>query len=80
MKYRIVKKTLKSGEEWYYIQEKFLFFFWRYKTQLIGMNYSTYIMYNLFADAIEAVRILSNYDYDAKMQKAVKTEIIQPPY
>jgi len=38
MKYRIIIETEKSGKKWYYIQQRFLFYFWVY---LNGFYFST---------------------------------------
>jgi hypothetical protein len=31
-KYKIIKKTSSSGDVWYYLYERFLFFWWDYVT------------------------------------------------
>lgn len=76
MKYRIVKETYNNGEEIFFIQQRFLFFFWIFKKQKLGHTNQRIYSYSL-DDAIDVLQILSKSSENPKL---VKTEIIPPPY
>jgi hypothetical protein len=66
MKYRIIIETEKSGKKWYYVQQRFLFYFW---THLNGVCCST------LEQAQEYLQYYVDDDYQKQQSKIIKREI-----
>ena len=42
MDYRIVIETEASGKKWYYVQRRYLFYFWRYLSEVRDISMYAY--------------------------------------
>jgi len=77
MKYRIVIETEASGKKWYYIQKRFLTYFWRYLTEVRGMSMSSYrVGFSTLEEAEKEIESDVNYEYKQSQKKIVKREYI----
>jgi hypothetical protein len=76
MKYRIVIKTEVSGKKWYYVQKKFLFFFWIYLAEIRDMSMSLRsVGFSTLKEAKEYVQYHIDDDYKEQQSKIIKREI-----
>jgi hypothetical protein len=66
MKYRIIIETEASGKKWYYIQQRFLIYFWMH---LNGFYFST------LEEAQECLQYHVDDDYQKQQSKIIKREI-----
>jgi len=63
MKYRIVIETEASGKEWYYVQKRFLTYFWRYLREVGDMSMCAYkIGWNTLEEAEQHIQSEVNYE------------------
>jgi hypothetical protein len=77
MKYRIVIETEASGKKWYYIQKRFLTYFWRYLTEVRDMSMSSYrVGFSTLEEAEKEIESDVNYEYKQSQKKIVKREYI----
>jgi hypothetical protein len=77
MDYRIIIKTEASGKKLYYVQYKFLFFFWKYYREICDISmYSNIIYWNSLKDAQEFIKKEKKNLYKQKQKRIVKKEII----
>jgi CRISPR/Cas system-associated protein Cas10 (large subunit of type III CRISPR-Cas system) len=77
MKYRIVIETEASGKKWYYIQKRFLTYFWRYLTEVRDMSMSSYrVGFSTLEEAEKEIESDMNYEYKQNQKKIVKREYI----
>lgn len=77
MTYRIIKETERSGKNWYYVQKNFLFYFWRYLSEVRDMSITLYkIKINTKEEAEEYIRILIRSDIEKRGKKIISREVI----
>ena len=76
MKYRIVIETEASGKKWYYVQKRFLTYFWRYLLEVRDMSVSLYrIDFSTLEQAKEYLQYNVDNDYQKQQSKIIKREI-----
>jgi hypothetical protein len=76
MKYRIIIETETSGKKWYYIQENFLFFFWRYLSEIRDMSMSLCrVGFSTLEEAQKYLQYNIDNDYKKQQSKIIKREI-----
>jgi hypothetical protein len=76
MKYRIVIKTEVSGKKWYYVQKKFLLFFWIYLAEVRDMSMSLRsVGFSTLKEAEEYRQYHIDDDYKEQQRKIIKREI-----
>lgn len=77
MKYRIVIKTELSGKKWYYVQKRFLNYFWLYLNEIVDMSMSSSLIgFLTLEEAEQYVQHNIDYDYKKQQSKIVKKEYI----
>jgi len=76
MKYRIIIETEKSGKKWYYVQQRFLFYFWMdlYEVRNMSMNLEK-ISFSTLKEAQEYLQYHLDNDYQKQQSKIIKREI-----
>jgi len=76
MKYRIVIKTEVSGKKCYYVQKKFLFFFWIYLAEIRDMSMSLHnVGFSTLNEAEEYMQYHIDDDNKEQQSKIIKREI-----
>ena len=76
MKYRIVIKTELSGKKWYYVQQRFLIYFWICLSETRDMSMSLHsVGFSTLKEAEEYIQYNIDYDYKEQQRKIVKKEI-----
>ncbi|WP_395652651.1 hypothetical protein [Brevundimonas sp.] len=76
MKYRIVIKTEVSGKKWYYVQKRFLTYFWIYLSEVRDMSMSIHsVGFSTLKVAEKYIQYNVDDDYKKQQQKIVKKEI-----
>lgn len=76
MKYRIIIETEKSGKKWYYVQQRFLFFFWITLTEVRDMSMSLQKLgFSTLEQAQEYLQYHVDSDYQKQQSKIIKREI-----
>jgi hypothetical protein len=76
MKYRIVIKTEVSGKKWYYVQQRFLNYFWIYLSEIRDMSMSiNSVGFSTLKEAEQYIEYHIDYDYKEQQRKIVKKEI-----
>ena len=76
MKYRIVIKTELSGKKWYYVQKRFLTYFWIYLSEVRDMSmFISPVGFLTLEEAEKYIQYDTDDDYYQKQQKIVKKEI-----
>ena len=76
MKYRIVIETEASGKKWYYVQKRFLTFFWTYLSEVMDMSMSLYrISFSNLEEAQKYLHYHKKNDYKNSQRKIIKREI-----
>ena len=76
MRHRIIIETEKSGKKWYYVQKRFLTYFWRYLYIVRDMSMSLYrVGFSTLEEAKEYIQYLIDDDYKEQQRKIVKREI-----
>ena len=75
--YRIIIKTEKSGKKWYYVQYRWLIFFWLYcRESTGGLYFEIYkAMFKSLEDANDFIKKLRDEDYKKSQSKIIKKEI-----
>lgn len=77
MKYRIVIETKLNREKDYYIQKKFLLYFWRYVREIRDISMAAYrVRFDSLEEAEKHIQNLINYEYNRSQQKVVKREYL----
>lgn len=78
MKYRIIIETEVSGKKWYYVQKRFLTFFWIYLSEVMDMSMSLYrISFPTLEEAQKYLHYSENNDYKNSQRKIIKREIFK---
>jgi hypothetical protein len=76
MKYRIVIETEASGKKWYYVQKRFLTYFWRYLSEVRDMSMSLYrVGFSTLEQAQKYLQYNIDNDYKKQQSKIIKREI-----
>lgn len=74
--YRIVIETSRKGEKFYYVQERFFLYFWRYFTQIVSMDMaSERVIYSSIEEAENAIQRAINHEHQRSQEKIVKQEV-----
>ena len=80
MDYRIVIETEASGKKWYYVQRRYLLYFWRY---LCEERYTSMYAYKIGWPSLEEAEAHIQSDvntrYENDQKKIVKREYIKYP-
>ena len=77
MDYRIVIETEASGKKWYYVQRRYLFYFWRYLREGRDITMRAYkIGWPSLEDAEAHIQSDVNARYANDQKKIVKREYI----
>ena len=77
MKYRIVIETEASGKKWYYVQKRFLTYFWQYLSEVRDMSMRSYrVVFSTLEEAEKEIQSDVNYEYNQSQKKIVKREYI----
>jgi len=76
MKYRIIIETEKSGKKWYYVQQRFLIYFWIYLAEVRDMSMSLEKLgFSTLEQAQEYLQYHVDNDYQKWRSKIIKREI-----
>jgi len=76
-KYRIVIETEASGKKWYYVQKRYLTFFWKYLSEVRDMSMCAHrISCNTLEEAEMHIESDINFFYSQNQKKIVKREYI----
>ncbi len=77
MKYRIVVETEASGKNWYYVQYRFFFFFWRYHREVRDISMYAYkIAWHTLEDAKNQIQKDIEHRYSKYLKKIVKRNVL----
>ena len=77
MKYRIVIETEASSKKWYYVQKRFLTYFWRYLSEIRDMSMSLHrVGFSTLEEAEEYLQYDVDSDYQKQQRKIIKREYI----
>ena len=77
MKYRIVIETEASGKKWYYVQKRFLTYFWQYLSEVRDMSMSLRrVGFSTLEEAEEYLQYDVSSDYREQQSRIVKREYI----
>jgi len=78
MDYRIIVETEKSGKKKYYVQKRFLWYFWAYLRECMDITMCRYIIYfTTLEDAEQRIQSEVNDAYERSQSKVIKREILQ---
>ena len=78
MDYRIVIETESSGKKWYYVQRRYLLFFWRYHREVRDISMYAYKKrWNTLEEAEQYIQSDVNYRYAQSQKKIVKHEVVR---
>jgi hypothetical protein len=76
MKYRIIIETEASGKKWYYVQKRFLIYFYRYLSEVRDMSMSLCrVGFSTLEEAKEYIQYNVDNDYQKQQSKIIKREI-----
>jgi len=76
-KYRIVIETEASGKKWYYVQKRYLTFFWEYLSEVRDMSMCAYrIGWNTLEEAEKHIESDINSIHTENQKKIVNREYI----
>ena len=88
MNYRIIIEIEASGKKWYYVQYRYLLFFWRYYTAIRDismyaykivragrMKYAYKIGWETLEEAEQHIQREIDYEYAQEQRKIVKREV-----
>jgi len=76
MKYRIIIETEKSGKKWYYVQQRFLIYFWISISEVRDMSMSlSKVYFSTLEQAQEYLQYNVDNDYQKQQGKIIKREI-----
>lgn len=76
MDYRIVIETEASGKKWYYVQRRYLFYFWRYLSEVRYTIYAYKIGWHSLEEAEAHIQSDVNTRYENEQKKIVKREYL----
>jgi hypothetical protein len=77
MKYRIVIETEASGKKWYYVQKRFLTYFWQYLSEVRDMSMSLRrVGFSTLEEAEEYLQYDVSSEYRKQQSRIVKREYI----
>lgn len=76
MNYRIVIETEASGKKWYYVQRRYLLYFWRYLREQRDISYAYKIGWHSLEEAKAHIQSDVNTRYENDQKKIVKREYI----
>lgn len=77
MDYRIVIETEASGKKWYYVQRRYLLYFWRYLREVRDISMYDYKICRHSLEEVEAhIQSDVNRRYTNDQKKIVKREYI----
>lgn len=74
MNYRIVKLTFEDGIKYFYIQNRFLWLFWKYCKKMTGYDSWDYVKFGSIDDAKRYIEFKEKYK---SSNKITKKEIIK---
>jgi hypothetical protein len=75
-KYRIKIETEASGKKWYYVQERVMFVFWQYLTEVRDMSICAHrIGWRTIGDAEKHIQKEIEHRKKLREKKIVKSEI-----
>jgi len=76
MNYRIIIEIEASGKKWYYVQYRYLLFFWRYYTAIRDISMYAYkIGWETLEEAEQHIQREIDYEYAQERRKIVKREV-----
>ena len=76
MDYRIIIETQRDGKQWFYVQKRYLLYFWRYLREVRDITMYAYkIGWNTLEEAEQHIQFEVNYKYAQSQKKIVKREI-----
>lgn len=76
MRYRIIIETEANGKKWYYVQKKFLIYFWTYLPEVRGTSMSLFrVGFSTLEEAKEYLQYNVDDDYQKQSRKIIKREI-----
>lgn len=76
MKYRIIIETETSGKKWYYVQHRFLIYFWMDLCEVRNMSMNLEkISFSTLKEAQEYLQYHLDNDYKKQQSKIIKREI-----
>lgn len=76
MNYRIIIEIEASGKKWYYVQYRYLLFFWRYYTAIRDISMYAYkIGWETLEEAEQHIQREIDYEYAQEQRKIVKREV-----
>lgn len=77
MNYRIIIEIEASGKKWYYVQYRYLLFFWRYYTVIRDISMYAYkIGWETLEEAEQHIQREIDYKYAQEQGKIVKREVL----
>lgn len=77
MDYRIVVETEASGKKWYYVQRRYLFYFWRYLRNIGDISMYAYkICWHSLEEAEAYIQLDVDARYANNQKRIVKREYI----
>jgi hypothetical protein len=76
MEYRIVIETQKDGKQWFYVQKRYLLYFWRYLREVRDISgYAYKIGWNTLEEAEQHIQNDVNWEYAQSQKKVAKREV-----
>lgn len=76
--YRIIIETERSGKKWYYIQKRWLLYFWRFFYEIRDIGMKTYRTgWNTLEEAELHIQYQVNQEYNKSQEKIIKREILK---
>jgi hypothetical protein len=78
MDYRIIIETEASGREWYYVQYRYLLFFWKYHTEIRDISMCAHkVGWNTLEEAVQHIQSDINWRYSQNQKKIVKRVVLK---
>lgn len=75
--FRVMIKTQRDGKKLYFIQKRFMWYFWIYLKECLDLTFYNYkIYYDNLEGAKERIQQEINNDYTKSQSKIVKREIV----
>lgn len=76
MDYRIIIETQKNGKQWFYVQKRYLLYFWLYLREVRDISMYAYkIGWNTLEEAEQHIQNNVNWEHAQKQTKIIKREI-----
>ena len=76
MDYRIIIETQRDGKQWFYVQKRYLLYFWRYLREVRDMSMYAYkIGWNTLEEAEQHIQNDVNWEYAQSQKKVAKREV-----